>query len=99
MGVRKQPALYILANTHNTTLYVGVTHDLARRIAQHKNKLIPGFTKRYNVDELVYYEFHSEMRDAIAREKQLKAGSREKKEALIVSMNPEWRDLFIDFAT
>jgi putative endonuclease len=90
------PAVYILSNKNNTVLYTGVTHNLIARTVQHKQKLIPGFTKRYNVDKLVYFEFYADIRDAIAREKQIKAGSRKKKIALVESMNPEWRDLFND---
>ena len=96
MDNRNTPAVYILSNRHSTVLYIGVTHSLAERISQHEEKLIPGFTKRYNVDKLVYYEFHDAIRDAIAREKQIKAGSRKKKVELIESMNPEWKDLFED---
>ncbi len=96
METRKHPAVYILANKYNTVVYVGVTHDLVERVLQHKQKLISGFTKRYNVDKLVYYEWHNDIRDAIAREKQLKAGSRKKKNDLIESINPDWRDLFAE---
>lgn len=96
MNTRNSPAIYIMTNRYNTVLYVGVTHSLATRIRQHKEKLIPGFTKSYNIDKLVYVEFHSDIRDAIAREKQLKGGSRKQKEALIESLNPEWKDLFME---
>ena len=94
MDYRNTPAVYILSNTHNTVLYVGVTHSIVERISQHKQQLIPGFTKKYNVDKLVYYEFHADIRNAITREKQLKAGSRTKKIELIESINPNWKDLF-----
>ncbi len=94
MDFRNTPAVYILSNQNNTVLYTGVTHSLIERIPQHKGKLIPGFTKRYNVDKIVYYEFHADIRDAIIREKQIKAGSRKKKIELIESINPKWRDLF-----
>ena len=98
MDFRNTPAVYMLSNQNNTVLYIGVTHSLVERITQHKEKLIPGFTKRYNVDKLVYYEFHDDIRDAIAREKQLKTGSRKKKIELIESLNPKWTDLFEDIA-
>lgn len=96
MNTRNSPAIYIMTNRYNTVLYVGVTHSLATRIRQHKEKLIPGFTKSYNIEKLVYVEFHSDIRDAIEREKQLKGGSRKQKEALIESLNPEWKDLFME---
>ena len=75
------------------TLYVGVTNDLEKRVWQHKNGVFEGFTSRYKLDRLVYYEQYSDIRNAIAREKQIKGGLRIKKLQLIVSMNPEWRDL------
>ncbi len=78
-----QPAVYILASQPRGTLYVGVTSNLVQRIWQHKNNLVEGFTRKYGVHTLVYYELHSSMLDAIGREKQLKAGSRAKKLALI----------------
>ncbi len=90
----KTYAVYILSNKNNTVLYTGVTNDLLRRVSEHKSKLIPGFTKRYNVDKLVYCEWFEDAPNAIAREKQLKAGSRAKKNALIESNNPEWQDLY-----
>ncbi|MBI2429804.1 MAG: GIY-YIG nuclease family protein [Ignavibacteriales bacterium] len=96
MDNRNSPAVYILANNHNTVIYIGMTHSLSVRIRQHKEKLVPGFTKRYNVDKLVYYEYHTDIRDAIGREKQLKAGSRKRKIELIESMNPDWKDLYSD---
>src|SRR5437016_4022046 len=87
-------AVYILTNKNNTVLYTGVTNDLCRRVSEHRLKLIPGFTKKYNVDKLVYHEWFEDAPNAIAREKQLKAGSRAKKIALIEESNPEWRDLY-----
>jgi putative endonuclease len=90
----KQPAIYILTNTHHTVLYTGVTSDLKGRVYQHREKLLPGFTSRYNVWKFVYYEVAENMAAAIAREKQIKAGSRRKKVELINAFNPEWRDLF-----
>jgi putative endonuclease len=89
----KQPAVYIMANFRNGTIYTGVTSDLAKRIWQHKNGTT-GFTARYGCKLLVWYELHGEMLPAIAREKQLKAGSRRKKLALIESLNPDWKDLY-----
>jgi putative endonuclease len=85
-----------MTNPHNTVLYTGVTSDLKRRIGQHREKQIEGFTKRYNAVKLVYYEAFPDIRSAIEREKQIKAGSRQKKVDLIVSANPQWRDLFDD---
>ncbi len=86
--------VYIMTNKHNTVLYTGVTNDLKRRVWEHKQKMIEGFTKRYNVTELVYYEVFDDVRDAVAREKQIKGGSRRKKIDLVNSMNSEWRDLY-----
>ncbi len=85
--------VYILSNQTNTTLYIGVTGDINRRVYEHKNGLIEGFTKKYNVDKLVYVEHCSDMNVALAREKQLKKWSRKKKEVLINSLNPYWSDL------
>ena len=89
-----QPAVYILASQPRGTLYVGVTSNLVQRIWQHKNNLVEGFTRKYGVHTLVYYELHSSMLDAIGREKQLKAGSRAKKLALIDGLNSGWIDLY-----
>ncbi|WP_191859202.1 GIY-YIG nuclease family protein [Hanstruepera ponticola] len=87
--------VYILTNTNNTTLYVGVTSDIIIRIKQHKEKHNPkSFTSKYNLHKLVYFEAFQMIGDAIDREKQLKAGSRLKKEALINNLNPNWKDLF-----
>lgn len=90
----KQPAVYILANRKHGTIYTGVTSDLVNRIWQHKQDLAAGFTKQYQVHMLVYYELCDEMAVAIAREKQIKAGSRQKKIALIEAGNPQWLDLY-----
>jgi len=92
--MKKCPAIYIMANKKYGTLYAGVTSNLIKRIYQHKNGLTPGFTQRYDCKHLVYYELHEDMVNAIAREKQIKAGSRKKKIALIESMNPDWLDLY-----
>ena len=86
--------VYILTNSAGTVLYTGVTNDLKRRVYEHKEKLVPGFTKRYNAALLVYYEATEDVYAAIAREKQIKGGSRRKKLALIAAMNPSWRDLY-----
>jgi putative endonuclease len=96
MDDRETPAVYMVTNIRNTVLYTGVTHSLISRIIQHKEKQIPGFTIRYNLIKLVYYEYHKDIRDAISREKQIKSGSREKKIKLIKSMNPMWKDLYFD---
>ena len=90
----KLPAIYILSNKRNGTLYIGVTSDLIQRIYQHKNKLTDGFSSKYGCDKLVYYETHENMESAIMREKQLKGGSRAKKLKLIDNFNPDWRDLY-----
>ena len=85
--------VYILASRRNGTIYVGVTNDLRRRVWQHKHKAIPGFTSRYGIDRLVYFEACRDVTSAIAREKQIKAGSRKRKLELIESANPNWDDL------
>ncbi|MCA8928458.1 MAG: GIY-YIG nuclease family protein [Alphaproteobacteria bacterium] len=90
----KQPAVYIMASRRNGTLYTGVTGSLRQRIWQHREGVTPGFTKQHNCKLLVWYELHESFPAAIAREKQLKGGSRRKKLALIEAMNPAWRDLF-----
>ena len=89
--------VYILASENNRTLYIGVTNDIVRRIAEHKAELIEGFTKTYHVHKLVYLERCDDAYAAISREKQLKGWRREKKVALIVKENPFWKDLSIDF--
>ena len=86
--------VYLLANKHNNVLYTGVTNDLIRRVYEHKNKLVAGFTQKYNVDRLVYFEVCSGIVVAIEREKQIKGWSRKKKQDLINSLNPEWDDLY-----
>ena len=92
--MERQPAVYILSNKPWGTLYTGVTSHLPSRIYQHKKKLGGGFTTKYNVDKLVYYESFGDMYSAITRERQIKGGSREKKLQLIVGMNPNWHDLY-----
>ena len=91
--MEKQYFVYIMTNTNNSVLYTGVTGNLGRRVCQHKEKMAGGFTKRYNVTKLVYYETFRDPYNAIVREKQIKAGSRKKKIALIESINKEWKDL------
>ncbi len=87
--------IYIVTNKNHTTLYTGVTSWLKKRVQEHKDKKYPGsFTARYNLDKLVYYEGFHRIEDAIFREKQIKAGSRKKKEELVNTMNPEWKELF-----
>lgn len=90
----KNYCIYILTNKNNKVRYVGVTNNLTRRIWEHKTKLFEGFTKKYNVDKLVYFESFDNPKDAIKREKQLKAGSRKKKIELINSLNPKWKELY-----
>ena len=92
----KQPAVYILASQRNGTLYLGITSNLIKRIWEHKNNLVEGFTQKHNVHQLVYFEQHGDMLAAIAREKQLKKWNRDWKLALIEKSNPEWRDLWED---
>ena len=92
--MEKLYCIYILTNQHNRVLYTGVTSDLRARVHQHREKLLPGFTNRYNVFKLVYYEAGYNASGAIAREKQIKAGPRRKKIDLINQLNPEWRDLY-----
>ena len=92
--MEKVYCIYILTNQRHTVLCTGVTGDLKSRVHQHREKLLPGFTNRYNVCKLVYYEAGYNASGAIAREKQIKAGSRQKKTELINRLNPEWRDLY-----
>src|SRR5574344_790023 len=85
--------VYLLSNCYNTVLYIGVTNNLCRRVAEHKAKINKGFTYKYNVNKLVYFEFFPTITAAIAREKQLKNWKREWKDALVNDKNPEWNDL------
>jgi putative endonuclease len=85
--------IYIMTNAGNSTLYIGVTNNLERRIFEHKQKLVEGFTKRYNLIKLAYFEDTNDVGAAITREKELKGWTRKKKNSLIHSMNPTWRDL------
>jgi len=86
-----------MTNEYNKVLYTGVTSNLLKRVSEHKNKTVNGFTSKYKVAKLVYYENYPTMPEAIAREKQIKGGSRQKKLDLINSKNPEWKDLYDDF--
>ena len=83
-----------MTNKNNTVVYIGMTSDLSKRVIEHKTKTHKGFTSKYNCDKLVYFEEFSDINQAIAREKQLKAGSRNQKDSLINTINPEWKDLF-----
>ena len=90
----KQPAVYILASKRNGTLYTGVTSDLAKRVWQHKDSIVDGFSKQYSVHILVWYETHSTMESAINREKRIKKWNRKWKMDLIEKINPDWEDLY-----
>ena len=92
--MNKQPAVYILASKKNGTLYIGVTSNLAKRVWEHKNDIVEGFTKRYCVHMLVWYELHPSMHSAIEREKRMKDWKRKWKLELIERINPEWQDLY-----
>lgn len=92
--VEKQGYIYIMSNKYNNVFYVGVTSDLQKRVYEHKHKLVDGFTKKYNVNKLVFYETSENIESAILREKQLKAGSRKKKIELIMKTNPDFNDLY-----
>jgi putative endonuclease len=93
----RQYFVYIMTNAHNTVLYTGVTNNLHRRVLEHRSGKGGGFTKKYNIVKLVYYESGEDVNIAIFREKQIKAGSRRKKIELINSINPEWKDLFEEY--
>ena len=90
--MRRDYYVYIMANLHRT-IYIGVTNNLDRRVLEHKQRSVPGFTAKYGLAELVFHETFSDIRDAIAREKEIKGWRRDKKVALIETMNPEWHDL------
>jgi len=92
----KQPCVYILASRRNGTLYVGVTSDLVKRVWEHKNNVVKGFTQRYGVHMLVWFEFHENMLDAIKREKTIKGWKRNWRLELIEAVNPDWRDSYFD---
>lgn len=92
--MERQYYVYIMTNEYNTVLYTGITNDLIRRGYEHREKLIDGFTKKYNISKLVYYEVFRDAESAISREKQIKAGSRKKKVELVNKINPEWKDIY-----
>jgi putative endonuclease len=94
--MHRQPAVYMLTNRRNGTLYVGVTSDLVKRVWQHKNKVVEGFTSRYGLSMLVWYELHATMESAILREKAIKEWRRSWRLRLIEASNPEWRDLYTE---
>jgi len=92
--MHKEPAVYILANKKYGTLYIGVTSNLQQRVYQHKNNLFKGFTSKYDIHDLVYFELHDTMESAITREKQIKKWNRDWKINLIATRNPKWNDLY-----
>ena len=96
IGMSKQPAVYILSNKRNGTLYIGVTSNLIQRVWQHKNNLTPGFSQKYNLHRLIYFELFENMEVAIQYEKQLKKWHRKWKIELIENTNPEWNDLYLE---
>ena len=87
--------VYVLTNDNNNVMYIGITNDLKRRVYEHKSNTIEGFTKKYHVHKLVYYEITTDVNSAIAREKQLKKWKRAKKNALVETLNPKWKELKI----
>jgi len=91
--------VYILTNWNDTVMYTGMTNDLERRLYEHKNKLVEGFTRKYNVHKLVYYERGTDVHAAIAREKEIKKWRREKKNNLVMTINPTWKDLSLEWET
>ena len=95
--MNKNYYVYLLTNWNNKVMYIGITNNLERRIYEHKNKLIQGFTKKYNLNKLVYYEETNDVNAAIAREKEIKKWRREKKNNLADNVNPEWKDLSLSF--
>ncbi|WP_281388000.1 GIY-YIG nuclease family protein [Atribacter laminatus] len=92
--MEKQAYIYFMSNRYNKVLYVGITSNLMKRVWEHKNKVVDGFTKRYNLNKLVYYEIYDDIETAINREKQIKSWPRKKKIELIHSLNPHWDDLY-----
>ena len=97
-AMRREPCVYILASRPHGAIYTGVTSDLARRVWQHKQGAGSSFTRRYQIDKLVWMEPHDSMSEAIAREKQIKRWSKARRRGLIDAFNPEWRDLYFDLA-
>lgn len=97
-SMQRQYYVYILSNKRHTVFYVGVTNDLVRRVFENKQKLVDGFTKKYNIDQLLYFETCANPEEAIVREKQMKDYRREKKFALINKQNPTWKDLYSEIS-
>ena len=93
MPVENRYDVYLMTNWNHRVMYLGVTNDLSRRVYEHKNKLVKGFTEKYNINKLVYFEETADVRSAIAREKEIKKWRRQKKDALVQSANPKWQDL------
>ena len=98
LGMGREPCVYILASRPHGAIYTGVTSDLVRRVWQHKRGVGSAFTKRYQIDKLVWMELHASMGEAIAREKQIKRWSKARRRGLVDAFNPEWRDLYFDLA-
>jgi len=96
--LNKNYYVYIFTNWNNTVMYIGVTNDLVRRLYEHKNKLYDGFTKKYNLNKLVYFELFFDINEVINREKEIKKWRREKKNNLVESKNPDWKDLSLEFS-
>jgi len=94
--MEKLSYVYFLTNWHNTVIYIGVTTNLIKRTWQHKTHLVKGFSAKYKLSKLIYYEIFDSIKEAINREKQLKSGSRQQKIILINSMNPDWKDLYLE---
>ena len=94
--MKRKYYIYIVTNKYNTVLYTGVTNNLKRRVYEHREKRIEGFTRKYDVSKLVYYEIYNNVIDAIKREKQIKSGSRRKKNELIIRFNKNWKDLYYE---
>ena len=97
--MNRQFFVYILTNKIHTVLYTGVTNSLERRVYEHKHKLVPGFTSKYNVNKLVYFEEGNDIREAIAREKEIKGWRRSRKAEPVETMNPQWQDLSVEWPT
>jgi putative endonuclease len=93
MPIETRYYVYLMTNWNHRVMYVGVTNDLTRRVYEHKNKLVSGFTEKYNIDKPVYFEDSSDVQSALNREKEIKKWRREKKNALVLSVNPQWDDL------
>ena len=98
MFINKRYYVYLLTNWNNKVIYVGVTNNIERRIYEHQNKLVKGFTEKYNVNKLVYFEETEDVNSAITREKEIKKWRREKKDRLVNQVNPTWKDLSKDFS-